>query len=345
MFICFTRGDHIMKIALDAMGGDHAPAAVVDGCLMALKEYPDIHISLFGKQTEIEHCLGQNQFDKSRLSIVPCSEVITNHEHPVEAIKGKKDASMVRAFQSLSEGNSDVFVSAGNTGAVLAGAILIVRRIRGIKRPGLSPILPTMTGNGVLLIDCGANVDCRPEHLAQFAVMGSIYMEKVMGVSEPRVGLVNNGAEAEKGSELTKASFELLQRMPIRFTGNCEGRDAFSGEFDVIVTDGFVGNVLLKTTEGVGMMLTKLLKNELKSNLRSKIGALLCMPALRNFKSKIDYTEYGGAPLLGISGGVIKAHGSSDAKAIKNSIRQARQYVLSGVTERIEEAAAHLVLD
>ncbi|MDP2891628.1 MAG: phosphate acyltransferase PlsX [Bacillota bacterium] len=331
-----------MKIAVDAMGGDNAPSAVVEGCLMALNEYHDVKINLYGRTDEINALLSGKTYDSKRLNIIHTEQVITNHEHPVEAIKRKKDSSMVAALQALADEKVDACISAGNTGALLAGAILIVRRSKGIKRPGLAPILPTAAGKGVLVIDAGANADCRPDHLAQFAVMGSIFMEKVMSVKNPKVGLLNIGSEEEKGNELTKAAYPLLQTMPINFKGNCEGREALSGDFDVIVCDGFVGNVLLKNTEGTAAMLFSALKSELKKNFRSKIGAFLCMPALKRLKDRMDYTEYGGAPLLGISKGVIKAHGSSDAKAIKNSIRQARAFVKFGVAERIADVVAQI---
>ncbi len=331
-----------MKIAVDAMGGDNAPDAIVLGCLQALKEFDDIEISLFGKEDAVEAILNAHSADRSRLQIINCSDVIGSGEHPVDAIKKKKDSSLVRGLESLSAGEQDIFISAGNTGAVLAGGILIVRRMKGIKRPALAPLLPTKTGKGVLLIDCGANVDCRPEHLTQFALMGSAYMEKVTGVVNPAVGLVNNGAEAEKGNELTKACYELFEKLPIRFAGNCEAREALSGDFDVIVCDGFVGNVILKLTEGVASTLAGMLREELQRDFRSKLGALLSMPALKRFKSKMDYTEYGGAPLLGVSKGIIKAHGSSNAKAFQSAIRQARKFVDCRVIDVIGQIAEQM---
>lgn len=331
-----------MKIAIDAMGGDNAPEAIVLGCLQALKEFDDIELTLFGRQEIIQSIIGNEQAEASRLAIIDCKDVITSGEHPVSAIKTKKDASMVRGLTALSEGQYDIFISAGNTGAVLAGGILIVRRMKGIKRPALAPMLPTKTGKGVLLIDCGANVDCRPEHLTQFALMGSAYMKNVMHVQDPAIGLVNNGAEAEKGNELTKACYELFETLPIHFAGNCEARDALSGNFDVIVCDGFVGNVILKLTEGVAEALSFMLKEEFQLNLRSKIGAVISMPALKRFKSKMDYTDYGGAPLLGVSKGIIKAHGSSNAKAFKSAIRQARNFVNGQVIDVIGKIAEQM---
>lgn len=332
-----------MRIAVDAMGGDNAPDAIVLGCLQALEEFDDIEISLFGMSEAIEAIVqNHNIADRSRLHIIDCKEVISSGEHPVHAIKSKKDSSLVRGLEETSAGKHDIFISAGNTGAVLAGGILIIRRMKGIKRPALAPLLPTKAGKGVLLIDCGANVDCRPEHLTQFALMGSAYMQKVMNVEKPAIGLVNNGAEAEKGNELTKACYELFEKLPIKFAGNCEAREALSGDFDVIVCDGFVGNVILKLTEGVAATLTSMLKEELQRDLRARIGALLAMPALKKFKSKMDYSEYGGAPLLGVSKGIIKAHGSSNAKAFQSAIRQARKFVDCQVIEVINQIAEQM---
>ena len=243
----------------------------------------------------------------------------------------------------MQSGAAGALVTAGSTGATIAGATLIVKRLPNVKRPALAPILPTKKGKA-LLIDCGANAECRPSFLAQFALMGSIDMQKVEGVASPRVGLVSNGAEAEKGNELTKAAYKLIEEMPVNFSGNAEGRDLVSGDYDVIVCDGFTGNVILKFMEGVAGVLMSMLKDELKSSLRTKIGAALAMPAFRRFKKKMDYTEYGGALLLGVNGGVIKAHGSSNAKAITSTLRQAAGFIEADVVGVIKEEIAKISL-
>ena len=329
-----------MKICVDAMGGDHAPSAVVEGCVSALNTFSDIEIILTGKQEIIEAELVRLNADAKRITIVNAREVIEMAEKPVAAIKQKKDSSMVRGFELLRDKECDAFITAGSTGAMLAGATLIVRRIKGVSRPALAPVLPTRDG-ACLLIDCGANADCKPSYLAQFGVMGSIYMKAVMGINNPRVGLINNGEEAEKGSMLTKAAYPLLEaEKAINFTGNVEGREILSGDFDVVVADGFVGNIVLKFLEGVASTITGMLKDELMADITSKIGAAISKPAFKRFKKRMDYTEHGGALLLGINGGVIKAHGSSNAKAIASAVRQARQFIVSGVVERIKNDIA-----
>ncbi len=322
------------------MGGDHAPAAIVEGCVTALKTFSDIEIILTGKQEIIEAELVRLNADQKRITIVNAREVIEMAEKPVAAIKQKKDSSMVRGFELLRDKECDAFITAGSTGAMLAGATLIVRRIKGVARPALAPVLPTRDG-ACLLIDCGANADCKPSYLAQFGVMGSIYMKAVLGVENPRVGLINNGEEEEKGSMLTKAAYPLLaEEKSINFTGNVEGREILSGDFDVVVADGFVGNIVLKFLEGVAATITGMLKDELMADVTSKIGAAISKPAFKRFKKRMDYTEHGGALLLGINGGVIKAHGSSNAKAIASAVRQARQFIVSGVVERIKNDIA-----
>lgn len=325
-----------MKICVDAMGGDHAPEAIVEGCVSVLKEHDDFSLIFTGKKERIEEELEKYSFDKSRVKIVDAREEIEMSEKAVVAIKTKKDSSMVRGFEVLRDKDCDVFITAGSTGAMVAGATLIVRRIKGVSRPALCPVLPTRTGS-VLLIDCGANVDCKPSYLAQFGVMGSIYMKSVMGIKNPRVGLINNGTEDEKGNMLTKAAFPLLkEEESINFVGNVEGREIVSGDFDVVVADGFVGNIVLKFLEGLAKTLMGMLKDELMSDFKSKIGALLSKPAFRRFRKRVDYTDYGGALLLGVNGGVIKAHGSSNAKAMASTVRQARKFIISGVVESIK---------
>lgn len=310
-----------MRIAIDAMGGDNAPRAIIDGSIQALEEY-GIELYLVGLKDEINKYLGAEYRNNSKVNIIEATEIINFDEAPVNAIKHKKDSSMVVGLKLVKDGTCDAFISAGSTGAFLAGSLLKVGRIKGIDRPALSPLIPTLKGS-CMIIDAGANMDCKPRNLQQFAVMGSIYMEKVMGIKNPRVGLLNVGAEASKGNELTKESFELIKASGVNFIGNAEARDIISGVCDVCVCDGFAGNVLLKNTEGVAMALFKLIKDEFMQSFKSKLGAVLLKDSLRNIKKKFDYTEVGGAPFLGINGIMIKAHGSSDAKALKNAIRQA----------------------
>lgn len=332
-----------MNIAVDVFGGDHAPQAILDGCMLALEQNEDMHLILVGEALVIEKYLSEHAHDANRIRIKHAPDIITSHEQPTAAIKHKKDSSLVQALMCVVEGDAGCMVSAGSTGAVLAGATLLVRRLKGVKRPALAPIMPTRDGC-ILLVDCGANIDCKPQYLQQFAVMGSAYMQHVMGIKTPRIGLLNNGAEAEKGNELTKAAYGLMLQTPVNFAGNCEGRDVLCGDFDVVVCDGFSGNIVLKNTEGVAALLVDMLKDELMRDKRSKIAAVLAKPAFRRFRSRMDYTEYGGAPLLGVNGGVIKAHGSSNAKAFAAALKQARAYVLGNVTQAIGEAIAAMEL-
>lgn len=330
------------KIAVDIFGGDNAPQAVLDGCALALESMNDIELLLVGDEGVIAPYVKEKQL--KRVEIVHAPEVITPHEQATAAIKKKKDSSLVKALNLLAQKEAACMVSAGSSGAVLAGATLLVRRIKGVKRPALAPFMPTRRST-VLLLDCGANVDCKPAYLQQFALMGSAYYALVQGKDNPRVGLLNNGAEAEKGNELTKAAYPLLEQLPIHFVGNCESRDVLSGDYDVVVADGFAGNIVLKNTEGTATLLMKLLKDELMADFKSKLGAMLSKNAYARLKKKMDYTEYGGALLLGINGGVIKAHGSSNAKAIASAISQARAYAKGNVTEAIEKALANAKLE
>ena len=323
-----------MKFAVDVFGGDNAPGAIIEGCVNALKAKDDFSLVLTGAKSRIEEELSKHSFDAGRIEIIDAPEIITCEEQPTVAIRQKKNSSLVRALEVVAHKEADCFVSAGSTGAVLSGATFIVKRIPGVKRPALAPILPTRDGC-VLLIDCGANVDCKPQYLQQFAIMGSAYMNGVMGVENPRVGLINNGAEKEKGNELTRATYPLLEKTPINFVGNCEARDLVSGEYDVIVCDGFAGNIVLKFMEGLAGTLMGMLKDELMRDFRSKLGAAVAKSAFRRFKKKMDYTEYGGAPLLGIDGGIIKAHGSSNAKAISSALMQAHAMVTGNVVGAI----------
>lgn len=328
----------IVRIVVDAFGGDNAPEAILEGCARAVERFPDVSLLIAGDEDAVNRGLRAHSADFSRIEVRHAGSVITNEDHPVSAVKQKKDSSLVLALGALADREADAFVSAGNTGAVLAGATLLVRRIKGVMRPALAPFLPTGSDHPVLLVDCGANVDCKPAWLEQFAVMGSIYAEAFLGITNARVGLINNGAEAEKGCELTKAAYPLLEKAPINFVGNVEARDIVSGNFDVVVCDGFAGNIVLKFLEGVAQTLFGMLKKELMSGTREKIGAMLAKPAFKRLNKKVDYTEYGGALLVGIDGCVIKAHGSSDAKAFVSAIGQARNIVLSETVDKIRES-------
>jgi len=324
-----------MRIAIDAMGGDNAPKAIIEGALQAIQEY-DIEVFLVGKKDEMNKYMENELINSSRLNIVDASEIILNDDSPVNAIRQKKDSSMVIGLKLVKEGQCDAFVSAGSTGAFLAGSLLKVGRIKGIDRPALSPIMPTIEGS-CMIIDAGANVDCKPKNLEQFAIMGSIYMQKVNNIARPRVGILNIGTEEGKGNELTKQSYELLSKLNINFIGNVEARDILTGVCDVCVCDGFAGNILLKSSEGAAATIFKLLKKEFTKNTKNKIGALLLKDGIKDFKKKFDYTEYGGAPFLGIDGIMIKAHGSSDANAFKNAIRQAKVLFDNSCIEMIKE--------
>jgi phosphate acyltransferase len=323
-----------MRLAIDAMGGDNAPKEIVLGAMKAVEAFSDLHITLVGNENQIKEHLTKNE----RISIVHTDEVILGTDEPVRAVRRKKNSSMVLAAKLVADGEADGCISAGNTGALMAAGLFVVGRIEGIDRPALSPTLPTIGGEGFLLLDVGANVDAKPEHLLQNGIMGSIYCEKVRGVNNPRVGLLNIGTEEKKGNELSKQAFELLQQSNLNFVGNVEARDLLEGVADVVVTDGFTGNMVLKTIEGTAMSVFSMLKTALTSNLKSKIAASVLMPNLRELKSKMDYSEYGGAGLFGLKAPVIKAHGSSDANSLYNAVRQTRDMVQKEVTNTIREA-------
>ena len=334
-----------MNIAIDAMGGDLAPKAVLEGVSLVLPELSkDVELVLYGDEAAIKSGLAELNITDAPVKTIATSEVICCDEQPTLAIRRKKDSSMVRAIEAVANGEADCVLSAGSTGALLTGATLIIKRLKGVKRPALATVLPTLDGCA-LLLDCGANTDCKSDYLVQFAIMGSAYMKSVFGLKEPRVGLLNNGTEEEKGNELTKETHGLLKTAPVRFTGNCEARDVLSGEFDVVVCDGFDGNVVLKGTEGTAILMMSLLKQGLMMNLRTKIGALLCKPAFKQLKKKLDYTEYGGAPLLGVNGGVIKAHGSSNGKAFRSAILQGVKLISSNATVLLGEQIAQLAIE
>ena len=336
-----------MKILIDAMGGDNSPDEIIKGSVDATHEI-ESEIILVGNEKiinqKVKELYGKDSIKElsEKLSIKNAEEVIENCESPTEAIKKKKVSSMVVAFNMLKNGEGDAFVSAGSTGAFMAGGLLLVGRIKGIDRPALCPILPTYDGKGFMLIDSGANTNCRPINLLQFAKMGQIYMKNVMHVEDPKVGLLNIGAEEGKGNELMKESFERLSEdSGVNFYGNIEGRDMFDGLVNVVVTDGFTGNVALKTTEGIGAMVTKLLKEELMKSAWTKFLAALLKPALKRFKKRMDYSEYGGALLLGVKKPMVKCHGTANAKIVKFTLKQAENFAKNGVVESIENSIAN----
>lgn len=326
-----------VNVALDAMGGDNAPAAVIEGAVQALAENKQLKVTLVGIEDVIQEELKKHTYDADRVTIVHASEVIETAEPPVMAIRKKKDSSIVKAMTMVKDGECDAFVSAGSTGAVLVGGQIIVGRIKGVERPPLAPLIPTKKGVS-LLIDCGANVDARPSFLVQFAKIGSVYMENIMGIKNPTVAIVNIGAEEEKGNNLVKETFPLLKNCPdINFIGSIEARDIPDGYADVVVCDAFVGNVILKLYEGVGSTLIAKVKEGMMTSLRSKIGALLVKPALKQTLKSFDSSEYGGAPLLGLKGLVVKTHGSSKAQEIKNTLIQCVTFKEQNINEKIKQ--------
>lgn len=325
----------ITKVALDAMGGDYAPAEMVKGAVDAINKEQNVKVFLVGKEESIKAELEKYTYDKERVQVVNATEVIETAEPPVNAIRRKKDSSMVVAMKLVKNGEADAFVSAGSSGAVLVGGQTIVGRIKGIERPPLAPLIPTARGVS-LLIDCGANVDARPSHLVQFAKIGSIYMEHVIGIKNPKVAIVNIGAEEEKGNALVKETYPLLKELTdIHFTGSIEARDIPYGKADVIVSEAFAGNIILKLYEGLGGVLIGKIKEGMMSTLRSKIGALLVKPALKETVKQFDASEYGGAPLLGLKGLVVKTHGSAKAKEVSNSIIQCITFKEQKINEKI----------
>ncbi len=322
-----------MKIIVDAFGGDNAPLAILQGAQMAVTEY-GVTVVLVGDEEKIRACANEHNIAMDGLEILQADDVISMHDEPTEIIKSKKNSSMAVGMKALADGLGDAFVSAGSTGALVVGGTLIVKRIKGIKRVALASMIPGKNNN-YLMLDIGANADCRPEMLAQFGVMGSVYMENVEGRKNPTVGLLNIGTEDTKGGELQKESYALLKKSPINFVGNVESREIPKGDTDVIVADGFTGNIALKLIEGVSLTMFSMIKNVLYSSLKNKIGALLIKKGLYSIKSKADYSEVGGAPLLGTRAPVFKAHGASNAKAIKNAIGQAMDFAKTGVIDKI----------
>ncbi len=330
-------GDRI-RIAVDAMGGDNAPAEIVQGVLDAVNSRKDVSAVLVGDKKQIRECLKGKSAPSGTISVVHAEEVITASEHPVEAIRHKKNSSMVKALQMVKNGEADAFISAGNSGAVVVGGQGIVGRIRGVQRPPFASIIPTQRG-GMLLLDCGANIDARPEHLAQWAKLGTIYMQSVAGVEEPKVGIVNIGAEEEKGNSLVQAAFPLLREMDekgeIHFTGSCEAREIPYGPCDVVVCDGFTGNVVIKMYEGTAKVLLSEVKKSFLSDAVSKIGALLVKKSLKNTLTKYDAGRYGGAPVLGLKSLVVKMHGSATAPEVTRAIEQCVQFYQEDIAGKI----------
>lgn len=328
-----------MKIVLDVYGGDNAPAEILKGAADAIKESDGFTLVLVGKEDVIQAFVKENDVDMSRIEIVNADEVISNEEVPTEAVRNKRNSSIVRALEYLNE-NEDAkgFVSAGSTGAVLTGAVLLLRRIRGINRPGLCPVLPTVTDKSVILIDCGANVEPKALNLVQFAQMGSAFMKCVQGVENPRIGLLSNGTESKKGNTLNKEAFPMLEESKVEFVGNIEARDILSGTVDVVVSDGFSGNIALKSCEGTALAMFSIIKDSIMAGgLRAKLGYLLLKPVFKNVKHRLDYNDNGGAVLLGLEKVVVKSHGSSKAKAIKNSILQAKNMIDRDIVGKIRE--------
>lgn len=313
------------KVVLDAFGGDHSPEEIVKGAVMALKKYDELNIILTGDQERLEALLeSEDKNIREKIEIIDAKEIILNEEAPTVAIRTKRDSSLVKAFDAVRT-NEEVagFVGAGSTGAVLTGAFLKLGRIKGISRPALCPILPTKKGTNVAIIDCGANMDAKPINLVHFALMGTAYLKSVYGIENPRVALLNVGVEEHKGNDLSKEAFELLSRLEgINFVGNMEARELLSGDYDLVVTDGFAGNVLLKSTEGAILSVLSMLKDEIKDGVMSKIGALLMKRVFKNLKAKLDYSKQGGAVLLGCKKLIVKSHGSSKAESICASIKQ-----------------------
>ena len=327
-----------MRIAIDGMGGDNAPQAVVNGVVQALNEFNDLEFFITGPEDIIKEQLKQENYTGDKITIVDAKEVISTNEHPVMAIRKKKDSSLCKALNLVKEKKCDAVLSAGSTGAFLAGCNFIVGRIKGVKRPALTPIMPGKNAP-FMIVDAGANVDCKPEYLVQFAHMGREYYKGVLKAENPSIGLVNIGAEEEKGNELTKNTYQLLKNEEgLNFVGNVEPRDVTLGDTNVLVCDGFAGNPILKMYEGTASTLLKIIKDEiLSSGVKAQVGALLLKPVFKSIKKKFDYKEYGGAPFLGVDGICIKAHGSSDGKAFKNAIRQSKQFYDSKVLEKIKE--------
>lgn len=337
-----------MRVAVDAMGGDNAPSVEVEGAVAAAREF-DIPITLVGDTERLSQELARHNVKGLDITVHHASEVVGMHDAASDAVRRKKDSSIRVAFELVKNGDADAVVSAGNSGATMAAGMFVLKRLKGIERPAIAQIFPTLRGR-TLVLDVGGNVDCKPIHLVQFAIMGEVYARHVMGVEQPRIGLLSNGEEDSKGNELTRETNAILKTISFDYEGYVEGRDIFNGVVEVVVCDGFVGNVVLKLSEGLAEAVGKMLKDEIKQSLLSKLGYLFSRKAFNNFKRKVDYAEYGGAPLLGINGVAMICHGGSNVKAIKNAIHFAHDYAQKGVNQRLAkkletEFAAHMQRD
>ncbi len=330
-----------MRIILDGMGGDNAPASVVEGAVLASKEI-EHEIVIVGQEELIHAELKKHKYDEAKITVIDAREVISNDEAPVRAVRSKKDSSIVKGINMVKSGEGDVFISAGSTGALLSGGLFLLGRIQGIDRPALASVYPIIGGKASLLLDAGANAECKPNNLLEFGIMGNIYMEKVIGRENPRVGLVNLGAEAAKGNTLTKAAYELLEQSHMNFIGNVEAREVPKGACDVIVADGFTGNVILKLTEGLAWNILQVIKKKFTDGVKAKLGAALLIDKLGELKKEFDYSEYGGAPILGVKGPVVKMHGSSKSAAVKNTILKAIPFVEEKVVETIQNSVLEI---
>lgn len=330
-----------MRIAVDGMGGDHAPAEIVKGCAEASR-LMEHEILLVGDERALREELSRYEYPKEQITVVHASEVITGEDAPVKAIRTKSDSSLVKGINLVKSGEADLILSAGNTGAIMAGGLLLLGRIPGIDRPAIASTYPILGKGFSLLVDSGANAECKPRNLLEFAVMGSLYMEKVFGMSSPRVGLVNIGTEEGKGTATLKTVFGMLKQSSLNFVGNVEAREVPAGVCDVVVCDGFVGNTILKLSEGLAWSILHLMKQKFTESAASKMGAMMLSGKLREMKSEFDYSSYGGAPILGVKGAVIKVHGSSNAEAVKNGIIKAIPYVENHVVQMIQESVAEL---
>lgn len=330
-----------MRVILDGMGGDNAPVEIVKGAVQASKEMSH-EIYIVGKEDEIRKELDKYQYDPQQIKVVHAEEVITNEDSPVKAIKRKKNSSMVVGLTMVKNGEGDIFISAGNTGAQVVGGRMILGRVNGIDRPALASIYPILGDKACLLVDAGASAESKAHNLLEYGTMGSIYVEKVFGRPDPSVGLVNLGIEEGKGTSVTKEAYKQLKQAPINFVGNVEAREIPTGACDVIVCDGFVGNVILKLTEGLAWNILKLLKKKFLDGLKAKIGAMFLKSKLGELKDEFDYTEYGGAPILGVDGAMVKMHGSSNANAVKNTILKGIPYAEEGVVDKIKAAITDL---
>ncbi|MDD4565791.1 MAG: phosphate acyltransferase PlsX [Eubacteriales bacterium] len=331
-----------MKIVVDGMGGDNAPQEIVKGAVQAA-DLTEHLIILIGDEPKINKELEKHRYNKEQISIIHASEVISSDDPPVKAVRTKQDSSMVKGINMLKSGDADLFISAGNTGALMAAGLFILGRIQGIDRPAIASTFPIMGKGGVtLLVDAGANSECKPNNMLEFAAMGSIYMEKVMDIKNPTVGLVNIGTEETKGTTIIKSAYELLSKSSMRFVGNVEARDIPKGVCDVFVCDGFTGNIILKLSEGLAWTIFKLLKQKFTSGIISKIGALLLSDKLKELKAEFDYSEYGGAPILGVKGALVKTHGASNANAVKNTILKGIPYAENNVVQIIQNSVLEL---